>query len=135
MRSIPRVEYDWTFRGFETPAGNRPVADWIRGLSEDALDELFDILRYMKIRPHHEWDAEHFRPLDDGISELRFHDANSICRIYGYFGPTWFRQSYTFLIGSAKKVKNDVDSKSLARTRRDHIEATESGFHPFSFEE
>jgi putative component of toxin-antitoxin plasmid stabilization module len=130
MTSREQRQYDWTFRDFETPVGNRPVRDWIYALSEEARDELVDILIYMRIRPHYEWAPEHFKPLEDGISEIRFRDGDSICRIYGYFGP---HQSYTFLVGAEKKVKNDRDSKKLAKSRRDQVERREARVHAFSF--
>jgi putative component of toxin-antitoxin plasmid stabilization module len=135
MTSREQRQYDWTFRGFETPVGNRPVRDWINALSEEARDELVDILIYMKFRPHNEWAPEHFKPLEDGISEIRFRDGGSVCRMYGYFGPQWFVQSYTFLVGAEKKVKNDRDSKKLAKSRRDQVERREARVHVFSFQE
>jgi hypothetical protein len=135
MTRKERKQYDWTFYGFETPLGNRPVRDWITALSEDGCDDLIDIVLYMRIRPPNEWAAEHFKPLEDGISEIRFRDSGSVCRIYGYFGPTWYSQSYTLLVGAEKKVKNDRDSKQLAKSRRDQLERREARVHPFRFEE
>jgi len=133
MISREQRQYEWTFRGFETPVGNRPVRDWIEALSEEARDELIDILTYMRVRPHSEWAPEHFKPLEDGISEIRSKDSGSVLRIYGYFGPQWFAQSYTFLVGAEKKVKNDRDSKKLAKSRRDQVERREARVHTFSF--
>jgi len=135
MRRKERRQYDWTFRGYETPARNRPVSDWLKELSADGLDELIDIVLYMRVRPPNEWDPENFKPLEDGISEIRFRDGDFVCRIYGYFGPTWLLQSYTFLVGAEKKVKNDRDSKKLAKTRRDQVERRETSVYPFGFEE
>lgn len=128
-------QFQWTFYGYETAWRNRPVSDWIKELSLDGRDELIDIVLYMRVRPPNEWDPENFKPLDDGISEIRFRDGDSVCRVYGYFGPTWHVQSYTFLVGATKKVKNDRDSKNLAKTRRDQIERRETNIHRFSFEE
>lgn len=134
MTRKERKQYDWTFRGFETPVGNRPVLDWINTLAAEARYELIDIVIYMKVRPHNEWAPEHFKPLEDGISEIRFRDGDSVYRIYGYFGPSWHLQSYTFLVGAEKKVKNDRDSKKLARSRRDQVERKQATIHDFSFE-
>lgn len=130
-----RRQYDWTFRAYQTPAGNKPVVDWIMALSPDGRDELVDIILYMRLRPQNEWAAEHFKPLEDGISEIRFRDGDLVCRIYGYFGPTWHVQSYALLVGAEKKVKNDRDSKELAKSRRDQIERRQAGFHSISFKE
>ena len=132
MRRKERKEWNWQFRGFETPASNRPVKDWIvNECPTDGRDDLVDILLYMKARPQEEWDREHFRSLDDGISEIRFTGSGLTLRIYGYFGPSWFVQSYTFLVGNIKKVKNDVDAKRLAKSRRDQIEKREARVHDF----
>ncbi len=135
MARKERQNYDWSFYGFQTPARNRPVSDWINALSDQARDELVDMFLYMKIRPSNEWGAEHFKPLEDGLSEIRFRDGDAVCRIYGYFGPSLPVQSYTMLVGAAKRVLNDYDSKKLAKVRRGQIERREAGIHPFSFEE
>src|ERR1700728_3215799 len=121
MTRKERQQFEWTFRGFQTPLGGRPVSDWIKGLSQEAVDDLVDIVLYMRVRPQYEWDGEHFQPVEDGISEVRFYDAAFTHRVYGYFGPAWLKQNYTFLVGSSKKVKNDKASKLLARSRRDQI--------------
>src|SRR5271165_611571 len=108
---MERQAWNWAFLGFETLAGSRPVRDWINALSEDARDELVDILVYMQKRPNNEWPAEHFKSLEDGLSEVRFKSATHKHRIYGYFGPTWCKQAYTFLVGTDKKVSNQRDAK------------------------
>ena len=130
-----RKQYDWTFYGFETPAGNRPLKVWIDFLPVEARDELVDILVFMKTRPPNEWAAEHFRPLEDAISEVRFRSADFIWRVYGYFGPDWHVQSYTFLVGTDKKVSNQKDAKQLAKVRRGQIQTREARVHPFRIEE
>src|SRR5208337_2422736 len=93
MTSREQRQYNWTFCGFKTPVGNMPVRDWINALSADGREELIDILIYMRFRPPNEWAPEHFKALDDRISELRFRDSGSICRMYGYFGPQWLVRS------------------------------------------
>ncbi len=134
MTRKERKQYDWTFCGFETPVGNRPIKDWIWELSDEGREELIDVVLYMKIRPPNEWAGDNFKPLDDGISEVRFRDSDFVYRIYGYFGPSWQVQSYTFLVGAEKKVKNDRHSKRLAKTRRDQLERREARVHSFGFE-
>ena len=130
---MERQQWDWSFYGFETSLGNRPVRDWIVGLPLDALDELVDVLVYMQKRPNSEWSPENFKPLEDGLSEIRFSDESQTYRIYGYFGP--HRQAYTFLVGKDKKVSNDKSGKNLAKTRRGQLQRNEARIHLFSFEE
>jgi hypothetical protein len=131
-----RGQWHWTFYGFETPAGNRPVRDWVNGLSEDGLDELVDVLAYMQVRPNTEWSPENFKPLENGLSEIRFETEDHWYRIYGCFGPE--RQEYTFLHGTTKKVKNDKDGKKLASDRRDQLQPgarVRARVHQFRIEE
>jgi hypothetical protein len=135
MARKERQSYNWTFYGFETAGKNRPVSDWINALSPDAKDELVDMLLYMRIRPPNEWGAEHFKPLEEGLSEIRFKDSDAVCRIYGHFGPVSCFQSYTMLVGAEKKVSNDRDSKKLAKTRRGQLERNEARIYKFDFEE
>jgi hypothetical protein len=130
-----RKQYDWTFYGFETPAGNRLIRDWIVGLPDEARYELIDILVLMKTRPHDEWPAEHFKPLEDALSEIRFRGADCNWRIYGYFGPDGYKQPYTFLVGTEKKVSNQRDAKQLAKDRRSQIQHGAAKVHAFSFED
>jgi len=128
-----RGEWHWTFYGFETPAGNRPVRDWINTLPEDAVDELVDVLAYMQVRPNTEWSPENFKPLENSLSEIRFSSQDHWFRIYGCFGPE--RQEYTFLHGTNKKVKNDKDGKKLAADRHQQLQRTEARVHEFRIEE
>jgi hypothetical protein len=125
-------QWHWTFFGFETSGGNHPVRDWINGLSDDARDELVDVLVYMQVRPNSEWSPENFKPLEDGLSEIRFESESHWYRIYGCFGPN--RQEYTFLHGTTKKVRNDKRGKKLAKTRRDQLQRREARVHEFRIE-
>ena len=135
MARKERRDYCWTFYGCETAGRNRPVSDWINALSVDAKDYLIDILLYMRIRPPNEWAAEHFKPLEQGLSEIRFKDGDAVCRIYGHFGPVSYFQSYTMLVGAEKKISNDRDSKKLAKTRRGQLERNEARVYALHFEE
>jgi putative component of toxin-antitoxin plasmid stabilization module len=127
-----REQWNWRFFGFETPAKNRPISDWINGLPDDARDELVDVLLHLQVRPNNEWPAEHFKPLEDGISEIRFKTAAHKYRIYGCFGEA---QSYFMLVATDKKVSNQKDAKQLAKNRRGQLQRREAGSHPFSVSE
>ena len=126
-------QWHWTFHGFQTAADNRPVRDWINGLPEDARDELVDILGYMQVRPNSEWPSpENFKPIENGLSEIRFSTGDHWYRIYGFFWPG--RRDYTFLHGTEKKVKNDKEGKKLAKQRKDKLLRGDAGIHPFAIE-
>jgi len=126
-----RIQWNWTFLGFETPVGNRPIRDWINALSEGAREELVDILLQIQVRPNDEWAAEHFKPLEDGISEIRFRTATHKFRIYGCFGNG---QTYIMLVSTDEKVSNQKDAKRLAKDRRGQLQRREARTHPFSIE-
>ena len=127
-----RQQWKWDFFGFETPAGNRPISNWINSLFDDAKDELVDVLLHLQIRPNNEWPAEHFKPLEDGISEIRFKTASHRYRIYGCFGEG---QSYFMLVATDKKVSNQKDAKQLAKDRRGQLQRREARSYPFSVSE
>jgi putative component of toxin-antitoxin plasmid stabilization module len=131
MNRRGRKQWNWTFLGFETPAGNRPIRDWIHALLEDARDELVDVLLLLQIRPNSEWAAEHFKPLEAGISEIRLTTATHKYRIYGCFGES---QTYIMLVATDKKVSNQRDAKQLAKDRRGQLQRGEARTHLFSIE-
>lgn len=129
-------QWNWTFRGYETvPQGNRPVQEWYDRLPVEAKDQVADVLGYLQHLPVAEWKRPTFAPLEDKISEIRFKANQVKYRIYGYFGPTGFRQSYTFLHGTDKKVSNDKRGKKTAKDRMDEIERGIARTHEFEFED
>jgi hypothetical protein len=132
----PDIEiWNWTFRGFETLVGNRRVVqDWFDGLPENASNEAKDTIGYLQHTPIHQWKSPHFEKLEEGLSEVRFRLGKVRYRIYGYFGPAGYRQSYTFLHGTDKKVSNDLSGKNTAKDRMAQIARREASFHEFEFE-
>jgi hypothetical protein len=85
------------------------------------------------------WRRPDFDPLEgeDGISELRpkniRSDSGSVTyRIYGWKGyPTG--NSYTFLHGTDKEEKNDVEGKDRAKSRARKLFANRAQAHKFNF--
>ncbi|MGH9682225.1 MAG: type II toxin-antitoxin system RelE/ParE family toxin [Candidatus Acidiferrales bacterium] len=130
-----RGAWNWSFRGYETPLGNRLAQDWFDGLSDEAKDGARDAIGYLQHSPIHLWKRPHFEKLEDGISEVRFRVGKVRYRFYGYFGPGGFFRSYTFLHGTDKKVRNDVHGKGIARVRMGEIERKEARTHEFEFED
>lgn len=128
------VNWHWTFYGFETPAKNQPVQDWFDALSEEPREGIEDVLLYLQKTPNSQWGEPEFKPLGDGLFEIRHADASHWYRIYGFYWPSGTRQAFTFLHATKKKVKNDADGQSLARTRRGQLQRREAGVHKFNFE-
>jgi putative component of toxin-antitoxin plasmid stabilization module len=131
MTRQERKQWNWTFLGFETAAGNKPIRDWINALLQDARDELVDVLLQLQVRPNTEWAAEHFKPLEDGLSEIRFKTATHKYRIYGCFGESL---TYIMLVATDKKVSNQKDAKRLAKDRRGQLQGGKARTHPFGIE-
>jgi phage-related protein len=126
-------EWNWRFRGFETLGGDRVVQKWFDGLPEDAKEEFQDILGYLQRVANHLWQRPRFDQLEDRISEVRAKAQSGVYRMYGYFGPS--RETYTFLHGTEKKVRNDAKGKRTAKDRLRQLERNEARTHEFEFED
>lgn len=137
-----KKEWRWTFRGYESALEGRPVQAWFHRLSEDAKDEIVDLLNFLEKVTDKLWRKPEFDPLEGagGISEIRPQDIPieidgkleiATYRIYGYFGPG--EGVYTFLHGTNKDVKNDGRGKRIARDRMRQHERGEATTHEFEF--
>ncbi len=87
----------WRILFYETPAGNCPVKDFIRGLSpakRAATIEEIDLLEEFGI----DLEMPHARPLSGGIWELRARAADGLTRIL-YFSPSRERRAFVLLHG------------------------------------
>src|ERR1700686_5192659 len=137
-------EWVWTFLGFESDAEGRPVQVWFDSLSQDDRDMLLDTLLYLEKAIGRRWPEKLYNPLKGagGISEIRVPEFRGIrngtlqritLRIYGFFGPREFVDSYTFLHGTDKKVKNDRQGKAIGKRRFDEIWNEQATVHKFSF--
>jgi hypothetical protein len=129
-----RKVWNWTFLGFETALKNRLVQDWFDGLPDIAQDEARDTLGYLQHASIIEWKRPRFSPLEEGISEVRFKAESITYRIYGCFWPEGTQQSYTFLHGTDKKVKNDTHGKGIAKDNLGKLRRREATTHQFKFE-
>jgi hypothetical protein len=131
-------EWRWTFHGFESLSEGRPVQVWFDGLPEDHRSEIAFLLMQLENVKASLWRRPEFDPLDGagGISEIIIPDIRdssgvTYYRIYGYFGPG--EHKYTFLHGTDKDVKNDIEGKKIARDQLGKIERGEAGIHKFAF--
>ena len=105
---------------YETPAGNSPVKDFIRGLSPAkrvATVEEIDMLE--KYGTH--LGMPHARPLSDGLWELRARAADSLTRVI-YFTTSKERHTFVLLHGVEKDQRtiSDVDRRIALRRKRDY---------------
>jgi len=128
------AEWNWRFFGFQWLNDNKPVQDWFDGLLDDAKEELRDTIGHLQHLPPHLWKKPQFDPLTgEDVTEVRFETATHFYRIYGYYGPKGQRQSFTFLLGNDKKIRNDTKGKREASKRRGYIERGEAKVHRFEF--
>jgi hypothetical protein len=129
-------KFDWSFFGYKSPTGNKLVQEWFNGLPIEARDVISDAIGGIQAIPNHLWVRPLFDHLDDGISEFRI-DSGAISRkfrIYGYFGPSSSRQTYTFLLGADKKRAHQQHEQDEAKKRMKRVERGEVKVHEFDFE-
>lgn len=110
----------WRILFYETPAGNSPVKDFIRGLSatkKAATIEEIDLLEEFGI----DLGMPHARPLSDGIWELRARAADGLTRIL-YFIPTKERRAFVLLHGVEKDQRtiSDTERKTALKRKKDY---------------
>ncbi len=108
----------WRILFYETPAGNSPVKDFIRGLSATkraATIEEIDLLEEFGI----ELGMPHARPLSGGIWELRARAADGLTRIL-YFSPAKERRAFVLLPGVEKdgRILRDTERRTALRRRK-----------------
>jgi len=128
------------FFGIDVTGEGRVVQEWFNQLAPEAQDEILNLLLHLQNLPMGLWRRPEYDPLDGegGISELRPDEVSSddgvaFYRIYGWKGyPD--RSSYTFLHGTDKDEKNDVDGKRRAKWRARQLFEGEARHHKFDFE-
>jgi len=133
----------WTFLGFESLGEGQPVQFWFDKLTEEHRDEIKDVLAFLQVTPRAEWEELPGHPFDPligegGISEIRFKPIKCLrgifyYRIYGFFGARQ-EESYKFLHGTNKKVKNDRHGKKIAKRRLLEIQEKKATLHKFSLD-
>jgi hypothetical protein len=127
------------FFGIEVRVEGRIVQRWFDALPLDAREYILNLVLHLERLPMGRWRRPDYDPLDGegGISELRPKDVrgadgNIVYRIYGMRGhPS--KNSYTFLHGTDKDAKNDVEGKEHAKWRLDQLLRKEAQAHKFDF--
>lgn len=111
---------NWRILFYETPAGNSPVKDFIRGLSVEkraATIEEIDLLEEFGIA----LGMPHARPLSDGLWELRARAADGLTRIL-YFTTSKERRTFVLLHGVEKDQRtiSETDRKTALARKKDY---------------
>lgn len=127
------------FLGIDVTGEGPVVQDWFNGLSLEAREEILNMVLHLERLPMGRWQRPDFSELkgEGGISELRPKDVrcaegNFVYRIYGLKGyPD--SNSYTFLHGTDKDAKNDIEGKGFAKWRVTQLARKEARTHEFSF--
>jgi hypothetical protein len=126
-----------SFFGIDVRGEGRVVQEWFNQLTPEAQDEILNLLLHLQSLPMGLWRRPEYDPLDGegGISELRAAEVSSddgvaFYRIYGWKGyPD--THSYTFLHGTDKDEKNDIQGKERAKWRAEQLFRDEARHHKF----
>ena len=110
----------WRIIFYNTPSGNYPVKNFIRGLSATkraVTIEAIDLLEDFGI----ELGMPHARPLAGGLWELRARAADGLIRII-YFTSKKEQRTFVLLHGVEKDQRtiNDTDRKTALKHKRDY---------------
>lgn len=127
------------FYGIEVPGEGRLVQVWFDALNLDAQMEILSMALHLERLPMGRWRRPDYDPLDGegGISELRPNNIRGSMgsityRMYGLRGyPN--NNSYTFLHGTDKEDKNDLDGKERAKQRLRQLIGRGARIHKFDF--
>jgi hypothetical protein len=127
------------FYGIETFAEGQVVQGWFDALNFDAQLEILNMVLHLERLPMGRWRRPDYDPLEGegGISELRPKDirgttGNVTYRLYGLLKHP-HKNAYTFLHGTDKETKNDVDGKEHSRQRMGQLFRNEARTHKFDF--
>ena len=110
----------WRILFYETPTGNCPVKEFIRGLSAEkkaATIEEIDLLEEFGIA----LGMPHARPLSDGIWELRARASDGLTRVL-YFSPSREKRAFVLLHGVEKDQRtiSEKDRKIAVKRKKDY---------------
>lgn len=95
--------------------GSSDLVEWHKNLDEEGKAKFAVRMEYLCACPSESWSLPYCRPLDDGISEIRFKDRRVQQRPLGYFGPNI--KEFTFLISAIEKGGKFVPKDAIARAK------------------
>lgn len=110
------MKHPWQFAGVVTNSGD-VIRDWLG--RDPELQARMDVqLRRLRLMPL-PWPMPYYRPLGDGVGEIRFDLRKVEHRLYGYFESRQFvvvlassdKKAQKASIASAKKLKKQYDQK------------------------
>jgi putative component of toxin-antitoxin plasmid stabilization module len=109
------MKHEWEFWAVLTPSGNVLVA-WIGndGAFQARLDATLRRLQDM----YPLWPMPYYRPLGEGVGEIRFDFRKEEQRAYGYFSG----RRFVILFGISGKQKQQESIKSAKRLKKQHDE-------------
>jgi hypothetical protein len=127
------------FHGIDVRSEGRVVQEWFNGLMLEAREEILNLVLHLERLPMGLWQRPDFATLqgEEPISELRPKDVRCeegifFYRIYGLKGYSG-SNSYTFLHGTDKEAKNDIEGKGIAKWRVEQLVRKEAQTHKFDF--
>ena len=111
----------WQVDDYRTPAGGRPVKDFLNGLSKTARPKVYAVLAMLEAHGNR-LGLPHSRALGSGLHELRITHPEGPFRIMYGFRPG---RRITLLHGFVKRTEQTSrDALDLARARQRATEET-----------
>jgi len=106
---------------FVSPAGRNKIKDWRDDLSPGEKADADEFIKNM--RRIKDWAFPDWKPLFDGIGELRWKSEKKQHRLIGYFNE----EIFIALIGCTHKQKqySPTDALDTCKKRRDQIKSGE----------
>jgi hypothetical protein len=127
-----------TFYGIDVEGEGRVVQDWFDHLDPIAQDEIIVLILHLASLPMGLWRRPEYDPLDgEGViselraDEVRTEEGTFTYRIYGLRSHP-DKNSYTFLLGTDKDLKNDIEGKRFAKMRVAELASGKARPHKFN---
>jgi hypothetical protein len=115
----------WRFLAFQYSPTSRPLDEWQEGLEIDSFNRFSDILERLQVLPREQWRRPDFDVLHGdsyrGMGEIRFKADRKVHRVFGWFGPSPMRFTFTLLHGCLKQRSDLTPEYELSRKRRDLV--------------
>lgn len=105
----------YRIKKFVEENGSSDLVEWHTSLDEKGKAIFAARMEYLCACPSESWPTSYCRPLDGGISEIRFKDRRVQQRPLGYFGPNI--KEFTFLYPAIERGGKLVPKDAINRAK------------------
>ncbi|MDX6498892.1 MAG: Phage derived protein Gp49-like [Blastocatellia bacterium] len=106
----------WTFFEFQTVGGRGVITEWAEGLTAEAEDDFYGLLRNLAVTTRRLWVRPVYGVFGPDIGEIRFKANNLQHRVFGCFLAE--AGQYALLVGATKKGRNYSPRDAIDTARR-----------------